>query len=51
MQCIDQDNQAAQWYYRLRYLKCTYNPSLVGVEDEYFEPESRLVADYAVIEN
>ncbi len=33
------------------YLKCEFEPSLNGSEDDYFEPESRLVADDTAIES
>ncbi len=51
MEYTAQGNQPVQWYYRLRYLKCDYKPSLVGTEDECLEPESDLVPDSTAIEN
>ncbi len=50
MQCITESNKPAQWYYRIQYLKCSYGSWLVGTYDEYFEEESRFVADDSVIE-
>lgn len=49
MEYIGEGDQPAQWYYRVRFLKCDYNPQLVGKYDEYYEPESRLVADNTAI--
>jgi hypothetical protein len=45
MEYIAQGNRPAQWYYRIRFLKCDRHPELVGSYDEIFEPESHLVAD------
>ncbi len=42
-------DNSAQWHYQIRYLKCSYEPSLNGEEDEYFELESRLVPDNTAI--
>ena len=36
----------AQWYYRLRFLKCDHQPTLVGSYNYDYEPESYLVADH-----
>jgi hypothetical protein len=33
----------------MRYLNGDYNPSLNGLDDGYFEPESRLVADDTIL--
>ena len=49
MQYIAMCDRAAQWYYRIRFLKCDDNPSLVGSYDEIFEAESHLVADETAI--
>lgn len=43
-------NEQKGWYYRIRFLKCDYNPSLVGLEDEEFIAETLLVADNTVLE-
>ncbi len=48
---VVKDNQLGQWYYQVRFLKCDSDPSCNGKEDEYFEPESRLVADDTVLED
>ena len=45
MQYIAEGDKPSQWYYRIQYLKCSYGSWLVGTYDEYFEEESRLVAD------
>lgn len=45
MQYTAESNQNAQWSYRIRFLKCDHSPWLVGLYDEYFEEESRFVAD------
>jgi hypothetical protein len=42
-------NQPAEWFYQMRLLNCNYNPCFVGTEDEYFQPESQLVADDSAI--
>ena len=49
MEYIAEGDQPAQWYYRIRYLKCDDQPSLVGSYDLYYEPESRFVADKSAI--
>jgi hypothetical protein len=49
MEYIAEGNKPAQWYYRIRFLKCDYQPSLVGSYDDYYEPESRFVADHTAI--
>lgn len=51
MQYITDEDEPGQWYYRLRFLKCDCNPGLVGRDNEYLEPESRLVADDTAIAN
>ncbi len=51
MQFVAEGDQPAQWYYRIRYLKCDHAPWLVGTYDEYFEEESHFVADDTVIED
>ncbi len=38
-------DQLGKWYYLIRYLKCDYNPSLVGSDDRNYIEESRLVVD------
>ena len=43
-------NEPKGWFYRIRFLKCDYNPSLVGLEDEEFITEALLVADNTVLE-
>lgn len=43
-------NQPGQWKYLMRYLKCDFDPSLDGSEDDYFVAESRLIADDTAIE-
>jgi hypothetical protein len=45
MQYMATRNQPAQWYYRIRFLKCDCEPWLVGSYDEIFEAESHFVAD------
>lgn len=45
MEYIAEGNQPAQWYYRIRYLKCSYGSQFVGKYDDYYEPESLFVAD------
>jgi hypothetical protein len=50
MEYIAEDNKPAQWYYRIRFLKCDYNPWLVGKYDEHYEPECRLMAHHRAIE-
>jgi hypothetical protein len=47
---VAKNNQPGQWYYQMRYLKCDFNPSLNGKEDECFEAEFRLVADQTSLE-
>ncbi len=42
-------NHPGQWYYLIRYLKCNFDPSFNGNEDECFEAESHLVADNTVL--
>lgn len=42
-------NQPGQWYYLIRYLKCDFDPSFNGKEDDCFEAESHLVADDTAI--
>jgi hypothetical protein len=42
-------DRAAQWYYRIRFLQCDENPSLVGSYDDIFEAEPHLVADESAI--
>jgi hypothetical protein len=49
MEYIAEGNEKAQWYYRIRFLKCDYNPWLVGSYDDYYQPESRFVADNRAI--
>jgi hypothetical protein len=49
MQYVVQGNHPAQWYYRIRYLKCDHTPWLVGLEDDDFEEESCLVSNDSVI--
>ena len=43
-------NQPGQWFYQMRYLRCEFDPFLNGSEEEYFEAESRFVADDTVLE-
>jgi hypothetical protein len=38
-----------QWYYRVRILKCDYNPKLVGSDDGHYIEESSLVADNTIL--
>ncbi|HEY9632579.1 MAG TPA: hypothetical protein V6D14_04180 [Coleofasciculaceae cyanobacterium] len=45
----ESDDQSGQWYYFFRYLKCDYDPSLVGSKDWHFIEESGLVADTTVL--
>lgn len=45
MEYVAESDQPAQWYYRLRFLKCDHQPSLIGTYDYYYEPESCLVVD------
>jgi hypothetical protein len=51
MEYIAEGDQPAQWYYRIRYLKCDDTPYLVGSYDEYYEPEDRFVSDNSAIAN
>ncbi|HEY9710812.1 MAG TPA: hypothetical protein V6D48_21580 [Oculatellaceae cyanobacterium] len=43
-------NEPKGWSYRIRFIKCDYNPSLVGSEDEKFIAEALLVTDNTVLE-
>jgi hypothetical protein len=45
IQYITYGNQTGKWYYRIRILKCDYNPKLVGSDDSHYIEESSLVAD------
>ncbi len=45
MEYIAPGDKPAQWYYRIRILKCDHQPGLVGRYDEHYEPESCFVAD------
>lgn len=45
MEYIAESDRQSQWYYRLRFLKCNYQPALVGSYNYDYEPESCLVAD------
>ena len=49
MKYLAYKGELAQWHYLFRYLKCDYNPSLVGTIDAHFCEESRLVADDTAI--
>ena len=49
MKYLAYPGEPAQWHYLFRYLKCDYNPSLVGSVDAHFCEESRLVADDTAI--
>lgn len=49
MEYVAEGNQPAQWYYRIRFLKCDHHPWLVGAYDVHYEPESRFVADNTAI--
>ena len=49
MEYVAEGDQAAQWYYRICFLKCDDQPSLVGSYDLYYEPEDRFVADNSAI--
>ncbi|HEY9635657.1 MAG TPA: hypothetical protein V6D14_19795 [Coleofasciculaceae cyanobacterium] len=49
MKYLAYEGESAQWHYLVRYLKCDYNPSLVGSVDAHFCEESRLVDDYTAI--
>lgn len=44
-------DRPGQWTYLMRYLKCDFEQSLNGLEDDYFLAESCLVPDDTVIEN
>lgn len=47
---VAKGDESGEWYYQMRYLRCTFDPSLNGEEDECFEAESRLVADNTILE-
>ncbi len=47
----ESDDQPGQWYYFFRYLKCDYEPSLIGSKDWHFIEESGLVADNTALED
>ncbi len=49
MEYVAEGYEPAQWYYRIRFLKCDYSPLLVGSYEEYYEPEDRFVADNSAI--
>jgi hypothetical protein len=49
MQYIAEPNQPAEWFYRIRFVKCDHQPEIVDLYDEYYEPESRFVADKIAI--
>jgi hypothetical protein len=51
MEYIGDRDHPAQWYYRIRFLKCDHQPSLVGSYDQYYEPESNFVTDNTVSEH
>jgi hypothetical protein len=51
MEYIAKRNKPAQWYYRIRFLKCDHNPWMVGSYDDHYELESCFVADTTVIED
>jgi hypothetical protein len=51
MEYVAEDNQPAQWYYRMRLLKSERSPWMVGLYDENFKSESRFLADDTVIED
>ena len=51
MEYVAECDCPAQWYYRLRFVRYDYQPSLVGTYDQYYEPESCLVADQEAMED
>lgn len=51
MEYIADRGRPAQWYYRICFLKSSYNPWIVGSYDEDYKPESYFVADKTAIEN
>jgi hypothetical protein len=51
MEYVGDRDHPAQWYYRIRFLKCDHQPSIVGSYDQYYEPESNFVADNTVSEH
>lgn len=49
IQYTAEGNKIGQWSYLMHYLNYDYNPSLNGLDDGYFEPDSRLVADDTIL--
>ena len=47
----ESDDHLGQWYYFFRYLKCDYEPSLIGLRNWHFIEESGLVADDTRLED
>lgn len=51
MEYVGDRDARGQWHYRICFLKCDHNPWIVGSYDDYYEPESRFVADKSASEN
>lgn len=51
MEYVENRHKRIVWSYRVRYLKCEGNPSLIGLDDDTYYEESCLVADDTVIES